>query len=127
MDYPRCDGQDRRCYGESLLRTNARGAAGLFGRPGRAGTAAGAAGTSRPAAGPGAHERDRTDRAAAGGAGRLSALAARAGPALTAADRACLLYPFDPADDLPCEDFGGRRMSKKKRTYHITKTSLTNS
>ena len=32
----------------------------------------------------------------------------------------CLLYTSDAADDLPCVDLGGRRIIKKKNTYHIT-------
>ena len=31
----------------------------------------------------------------------------------------CLLYTSDAADDLPCGDFGGRRIIKKKQTVGV--------
>ena len=53
-------------------------------------------------------------------------IAARLEVADNAKMKTCLLYTSDAADDLPCVDLGGRRIIKKKKKTHRTKTDTSN-
>ena len=66
---------------------------------------------------------ERRARAKAGG-GEDKLEARRKKGVMTARDRLCLLYTSDAADDLPCVDLGGRRITKKN-THNISIHNLT--